>query len=77
MFAHLTDAKDLLIRSNAARVQMQLGDRLSKLSWAGSPSHRRAQACRFVAGALIPGFALASGQPMRVRSRLALISSDI
>jgi hypothetical protein len=54
MFAHLTDAMDLLIRSNGARVQTQLGDRLSKLSWTGSPSHRRAQVGRFVAGALIP-----------------------
>jgi len=35
MFAHLTDAKELLIRSNAARMQTQLGDRLSTLSRIG------------------------------------------
>lgn len=32
MFAHLTDAKELLIRSNSARVQAELGDRMSTLS---------------------------------------------
>ncbi len=32
MFAHLTDAKDLLIRSHQARAQARLGDRFSRLS---------------------------------------------
>jgi GntR family transcriptional repressor for pyruvate dehydrogenase complex len=42
MFAHLTDAKELLIESNAARIQTQLGDRLSTLSLAGTPKQRPA-----------------------------------
>lgn len=37
MFAHLSDAKELLVRSNAARVQTRLGDRLSTLSLAIPP----------------------------------------
>jgi GntR family transcriptional repressor for pyruvate dehydrogenase complex len=43
MFAHLTDAKELLIRSNAARIQTQLGDRLSTLSLASTPRQRPAR----------------------------------
>jgi GntR family transcriptional repressor for pyruvate dehydrogenase complex len=41
MFAHLSDAKELLIKSNAARIQTQLGDRLSTLSLDGTPRRRR------------------------------------
>jgi GntR family transcriptional repressor for pyruvate dehydrogenase complex len=43
MLGHLADAKELLIKSNAARIQTQLGDRLSTLSLDGTPRrHRRA-----------------------------------
>jgi GntR family transcriptional repressor for pyruvate dehydrogenase complex len=41
MFAHLSGAKELLIKSNAARIQTQLGDRLSTLSLDGTPRRRR------------------------------------
>jgi hypothetical protein len=40
MFAHLTDAKELLTKSNAARFQTQLGNRLSTLSLAGTQKQR-------------------------------------
>lgn len=43
MFAHLTDARALLIRSNAARIETQLGDRLSALALALPPLRRRAR----------------------------------
>lgn len=43
MFSHLTDAKELLIRSDAARIQTQLGDRLTTLSKAIPPSRRTAR----------------------------------
>jgi GntR family transcriptional repressor for pyruvate dehydrogenase complex len=43
MFAHLTDAKELLIRSNAARIQTELGDRFSRYSLAGPPRRRPAR----------------------------------
>ena len=43
MFAHLTDAKELLTKSNAARMQTQLGDRLSTLSLARTPKRRPAR----------------------------------
>ena len=43
MFAHLTDAKELLTKSNAARIQTQLGDRLSTLSLARTPKQRPAR----------------------------------
>ena len=43
MFAHLTDAKELLTKSNAARMQTQLGDRLSTLSLARTPKQRPAR----------------------------------
>jgi hypothetical protein len=33
MFAHLTDAKGLLIRSSKAQIQARLGDRFSTLSF--------------------------------------------
>ncbi len=42
MFAHLTDAKELLIRSNAARIQARWGDRFSTWSRAKSPPERGA-----------------------------------
>jgi GntR family transcriptional repressor for pyruvate dehydrogenase complex len=43
MFAHLTDAKELLTKSNAARIQTQLGDRLSTLSLTRTPKQRPAR----------------------------------
>jgi DNA-binding FadR family transcriptional regulator len=43
MFAHLTDAKELLIRSDAARNQTEIGDRLSTLSLAAPPQRRPAR----------------------------------
>jgi GntR family transcriptional repressor for pyruvate dehydrogenase complex len=43
MFAHLTDAKELLTKSNAARMQTQLEDRLSMLSLEGTPKQRPAR----------------------------------
>ena len=41
MFTHLTDAKELLIRSSAARKQAELGDRLSALSLPQRPQEPR------------------------------------
>jgi GntR family transcriptional repressor for pyruvate dehydrogenase complex len=43
MFAHLTDARELLAKSNAARIQAQLGDRLSTLSLGRTPRQRPAR----------------------------------
>ena len=50
MFAHLTDAKELLTKSNAARIQTQLGDRLSTLSLARTPKQRPARRRTGLAG---------------------------
>jgi GntR family transcriptional repressor for pyruvate dehydrogenase complex len=43
MFAHLTDAKELLIRSSEARSQARLGDRMSRLSIQNPPVRRAKQ----------------------------------
>jgi GntR family transcriptional repressor for pyruvate dehydrogenase complex len=43
MFAHLTDAKELLIRSNAARIQARWGDRFSTWSRVKSTPERGAR----------------------------------
>ena len=40
MFAHLTDAKQLLIRSNEVRIQTRIGDRLSAFTL-GAPAKPR------------------------------------
>jgi GntR family transcriptional repressor for pyruvate dehydrogenase complex len=43
MFAHLSDAKDLLIRSSEAQTQARLGDRMSRMSIQNSPTPRAKQ----------------------------------
>jgi GntR family transcriptional repressor for pyruvate dehydrogenase complex len=43
MFAHLTDAKELLIRSSEAQSQARLGDRLTRLSIQNPPPRRAKQ----------------------------------
>ena len=40
MFAHLTDARELLLRSRAAQSQKRMGDRFSRLAYGPAPAAR-------------------------------------